>query len=176
MDRIAELDGELSRIFSNFEALADELEFERVCELSEDAEVDKQDYAGIYKIDIRVTGKHETFESWAEWFCAEWVRPEYKMGFVPNPRAGRLKAHTELGEWVPIYIGKASSIAGRIRQHLNYKLSQPTTALKIRERKNMAAHRFRLSTIKLEVENYDLIMPRIESALRDKYNPILGRQ
>ena len=35
---------------------------------------------------------------------------------------------------------------------------------------------FRLSTISLQVVKYNVIMPRIEQLLRDRINPILGRQ
>ena len=77
---------------------------------------------------------------------------------------------------MPLYLGKSKNIAGRVWEHINLKLAQPTTAMKLKERSNMANQRFRLSTIRVEVENYDLIMPKLESALRDKYNPVLGRQ
>jgi len=40
----------------------------------------------------------------------------------------------------------------------------------------MSGQRFRLSTIPVEVKNYDLIVPKLEAALRDVHNPILGRQ
>ena len=37
-------------------------------------------------------------------------------------------------------------------------------------------HVFKVSTIKVEVKNYDIIMPQLERILRNKINHILGRQ
>ena len=43
-------------------------------------------------------------------------------------------------------------------------------------RKNLKDETFRLSAIKIEVENYDAIVPRIEWQLRNRINPIIGKQ
>lgn len=78
--------------------------------------------------------------------------------------------------WVPIYLGKCRNIASRVIGHLELGLDQPTTALKLESRHNLKGKVFRLSTVRVDVVNYDLIVPSLERALRDKYNPILGRQ
>lgn len=176
VNQIAEIDRTLTTLFEGFVNLTEQLRFTPICDLSDEATVAKQQYAGIYKIDIEVTEPHKTLTEWISWFTAEWVQERYERKFVPNPKKKRLAAHSELAQWMPLYLGKSKNIAGRVWEHINLKLAQPTTAMKLKERSNMANQRFRLSTIRVEVENYDLIMPKLESALRDKYNPVLGRQ
>lgn len=176
MTTISELDKALTGIFKDFAALAQTLEFVVICDLSDEIRIAELHYPGVYKIDIRRSGDHATFKDLAKWFCSEWVTDEYERKHVPNPKKKRLNAHRELGDWIPLYIGRSRDIAGRISGHIHLSLEQPTTALKLKARANMASQCFRLSTIHLAVENYDLIMPQVERALRDRHNPILGRQ
>jgi hypothetical protein len=178
MQKIRDLDAELTRVFADFEALAATLEFQEICELVDVETVTQQHYPGIYRIDIHTGAAHTSFETWYEWFRREWVTEEYERKHVPNPKKKRVVAHMTkpLPQWMPLYLGKSRDIAGRVLGHIDLKLNQPTTALKLKERRNMAGQRFRLSTLRIEVENYDLIMPQVESALRDHCNPILGRQ
>lgn len=56
------------------------------------------------------------------------------------------------------------------------KLNQSTSALKLAARENLKEELFRLSVFKLEITNYDAIMPRIEKQLRDQFLPLIGRQ
>ncbi len=176
MQSLNELDLALTQMFENFKELAHALQFENICELSDEATVDLQRYPGLYKIDIHNSGKHSTFPEWFAWFKSEWVQDAYEKKHTPNPKNKRVEAHCNLEEWIPLYLGKSHHISGRVWEHINLKLEQPTTAMKIKERKNMVGQRFRLSTLKVEVQNYDLIVPKLESALRDLHNPLLGRQ
>jgi hypothetical protein len=178
MQPVQELDAELTRIFANFQTLVSTLEFEEMCELSDEASIAKLKYPGIYKIDIHTGDTHKSFDKWYEWFHGQWVTEEYKRKHVPNPKKKRVAAHQGnlLPEWAPLYLGKSRDIASRVSEHINLPLKQPTTALKLGARSNMNDQRFRLSVLHIDVTNYDLIMPRIESALRDLHNPILGRQ
>ena len=176
MNSIEALDLALSTLFQGFSAVADGLKFNPLCELDDANAIAAQQYPGIYMIEIKVLEGYDSFKAWASWFHGEWVRPEYERMHVPNPKKKRLAAHTELAEWVPLYIGKSKYIADRVWEHIHLKLEQPTTGMKIGQRLNMVNQRFRLSTIRVEVENYDLIMPKLEAALRNKYNPLLGRQ
>jgi hypothetical protein len=75
-----------------------------------------------------------------------------------------------------VYLGKSKRVNKRLWEHVNLPIEKPTTALKLASRTNMNLNDFRFSTIKIEVVNYDLIMPQLESSLRDKHNPLLGRQ
>lgn len=176
MQSLNELDLALTQIFENFKLLAHALQFETICELSDEATVELQKYPGLYKIDIHNPGHYSTFSEWFEWFKSEWVQDAYEKKHTPNPKKKRVAMHSRLDEWVPLYIGKSRHISGRVWEHINLKLNQPTTAMKINERKNMAQQRFRLNTLRVDVKNYDLIVPKLESALRDLHNPLLGRQ
>lgn len=176
MDPLTTFDHKLSILFKDFSDLAHELDFETICELDNEHIIEAQQYPGIYMIEIKVLGKYASFEDWATWFCSEWGKPEYMRMHVPNPKKKRLAAHSQLAEWVPLYIGKSKNIASRVLEHLNLGLEKRTTGMKIKRRTNMANQCFRLSTIKVEVENYGLIMPTLETMLRNKHNPILGRQ
>lgn len=178
MQRVNELDVTLSQIFSNFSTIAASLNFNEICELADERLISEQRYPGVYKIDMHSGNDHDSFSSWSTWFQGEWVTDEYERMHVPNPKKKRLAAHMHkpLQEWVPIYIGKSKDIAGRVLGHIHLRLKQPTTGLKLRERHNMSSHRFRLSTLHLNVANYDLIVPQLERAFRDIHNPILGRQ
>lgn len=170
------IDKQLSGIANNFAEIAKMLVFDDICDLADEGTVKQQTYAGIYKIDIQTAGDHKTFDNWSSWFVKEWTDDKYRRKFVPNPKKVRLKAHKQLFPWMPLYIGKSKDIAHRVSQHINLDLDRPTTAMKIKQRSNMRDQRFRLSTIRLDVENYNLIVPYLESEIRNHYNPILGRQ
>lgn len=176
MEAIQKLDQKLTCIFKGFDKQAQALAFQVICELNNEHVIAQQKYPGLYRIDIRSTEPYRDFAEWVSWFNSEWVRDEYERKHTPNPKKKRIAAHSELKEWVPLYLGKSRDIASRVWEHINLKLEQPTTAMKLKERVNLAGHRFRLSTLRVDVDNYDLIMPKLESAFRDIYNPILGRQ
>ena len=43
-------------------------------------------------------------------------------------------------------------------------------------RENLKNDNFRLSAININVENYDAIVPKIEWQLRERINPLIGKQ
>lgn len=174
--KIVELDKRLSSMFSDFAVLAQELEFQTICDLTDEPTIERQRYPGIYRIDIEAGSRHASFADWIREFKLKWEHDDYIKKFTPNTKKKRIERHSELMVWIPLYLGKSRNIAGRVWEHLHLKLEQPTTALKLNARTNLAGYAFQLSTVRLEVENYDLIMPSVEKALRDKFNPILGRQ
>ncbi len=47
--------------------------------------------------------------------------------------------------------------------------------MKLSTRNNLHGYTIRVSTIKIDVINYDIIVPKIESYFREKFNPIVGR-
>jgi hypothetical protein len=118
----------------------------------------------------------DDFESWFNQFQFNWELPKYKKCWTPNSKKKRVEKHTVLGQWIPLYIGKSKRVSKRLTTHLNLKLEQPTTSLKLKARTNMNSLNFRFSAIMVDVKNYDIIMPMFEKILRDQINPILGRQ
>jgi hypothetical protein len=77
---------------------------------------------------------------------------------------------------MPLYIGKSKTVGKRVKEHLTLPMKARTFALKIQERPNMRRHKFRLSTIRLDVTHYNLLAPTLEETLRDLINPIVGKQ
>lgn len=176
MTSLDALDGELTTLLSNFENLAKELTFKEVCELSDDKIIAEQNYRGIYRIDVHTAGPHVDFETWMSAFKLEWEHSDFKKKFTPNTKKKRIKCHSTLEEWIPLYIGKSQKVAARVWEHINLDLEKTTFALKLKARPTMAARRFRLSTIELKVTNYDVLAPVLEKSLRNRFNPIIGKQ
>jgi hypothetical protein len=132
---------------------------------------------GVYLIEIKNNKNFNNFKSWVENFRIEWEDPLYKSKFVSNLKKNRIRGQGEkFDEWIPLYIGKSSNISGRVREHIYKKLTQNTYALKLNEREHARKETFKLSIIRIETENYNMIMPVIENTLRKKLNPIIGRQ
>lgn len=160
---------------------ASSLEFQRICEFDIEScgttiPWDDIVFSGIYFIEIKNDSDIETFADWIDNFRVKWEHEDYKKHFVSNLRKVRISQHTELKEWIPMYIGKSKQIGGRIHQHIYKELGKPTFALKLNARNNLRDKTFRLSVIKVPLDNYDWVMPVIERTLRNRINPIIGRQ
>lgn len=176
MNRIIEIDKILTENLAGFKQIVESLSFDVVGDIRNEDLINKHDYSGVYLIEVESNTSCDDFKLWFNQFKVDWELPEYKKCWTPNTKKKRVEKHTALGEWVPLYIGKSKRVSKRLLTHLNLKLEQPTTSLKLNARTNMKSLNFRFSTIKVDVKNYDIIMPIFESILRDKINPILGRQ
>lgn len=176
MKEIEEIDAQLTPILERLVSMSMHLSFEYVCELSDKEMIAKQTYQGIYRIDIFTSRDNDDFASWVAKFRAEWDLPEYSKKFTCTTKDKRISRHGVLEDWMPLYIGKSKKVGVRVSDHLNLPLEARTFALKIQSRPNMRYRRFRLSTIPLNVQNYDLIAPILERELRERLNPIVGKQ
>jgi hypothetical protein len=96
--------------------------------------------------------------------------------FTPTIKKKRIAAHGQLEEWIPIYLGKSKKISDRIGGHLCLDMDKRTFALKLLSRTNLVGETFRLNIINLNTENYDIVAPIVESELRNRINPLIGRQ
>ncbi len=171
------IDRALSPLFAELVSAAQDLAFVFICDLSDSKTIAAQTYKGVYLIEVHTASSHTDFDQWALEFRAEWDLPEYHRKFTCTTKDKRIQRHGgTLKEWIPLYIGKSKNVADRVKQHLILDMEARTFALKIRARPNMAARQFRLSTLKLDVNNYDLIAPVLEKTLRDRENPIIGKQ
>lgn len=175
------IDSEICNSVNAVKELAKELQFLPVCEFLPGQSLTEESWnlmacPGIYLLEIKNRGMFSDFKTWADDFKTEWEKSDYIHKFVPNLKKKRLASHTDLKEWVPIYIGKSKWIGSRIRTHLYAELNKHTFSLKLSERQNLNQDKFRISIIPISVVNYDWVMPTIESVLRDKINPILGKQ
>lgn len=181
MDQLSQINTKLQELNAELICYANGLEFQEICEFKLEScgttiPWNYIVFSGIYFIEIRNDSDIETFPAWIDYFRAEWEHEDYKRHFVSNLRKVRINQHNELKEWIPMYIGKSKQIGGRIHQHIYKELGKPTFALKLNARQNMRDKTFRLSVIKVPHENYDWVMPVIEKTLRNKFNPIIGRQ
>ena len=182
MNEINRIDSEISISAKKLKEEVKNLNFKEICEFNLNKEHISEipwgtlKYPGIYLIEIKNDGNSDSFDTWIENFKSKWEDEKYLKCFTPNLKKKRIEKHTELTEWIPIYIGKSKRIEGRVHEHIFKELHKTTFALKLNARENMENERFRLKTIKCEVDNYNMIVPAIESQLRDKINPLIGKQ
>jgi hypothetical protein len=176
MQRLLELDKSLSPLFAEIVKVAAEIDIPFVCPLEEEATIAAQSYPGIYRIDIATTGASSELTDWIEAFRAEWEHEDFKKKFTPNLKIKRIARHTTLPEWMPLYLGKSKKVGARVLEHINLPLDKTTFALKLKARPSMLKHKLRLHALPVLVRNYDLVVPALESALRDRFNPLIGKQ
>lgn len=151
------------------------LAFQQVCKLGDLETIRQQTYAGLYLIEMAAPLGSGDLDSWARQFVETWDDPRYKH-FTPSTKKKRLSRHSELKDWMPLYLGKAKNIGKRVWEHIHLSMEQPTTALKLNARHNLKDASFRLSTLAVPVKNYDIILPIMEAGFRNMINPIVGRQ
>lgn len=174
------IDQKITSLQIELQEYAQSLKFEQLCEFSmknlENIPWEKLNFQGLYLIEIKNDLRYNLFNEWSKEFCSRWQDPLYLRRWVSNPKKIRLAKHTELREWIPLYIGKSKRIKDRVYEHIHLKLEQPTTGLKLKVRENMQNEIFRVSFINIPTQNYDWVMPKFEKILRDRINPIIGRQ
>lgn len=133
-------------------------------------------HSGLYLIEVKNNDNFPVFEEWVNDFKFRWEDKDYLRKFTPNFKLKRIKAHTKLEEWIPLYIGKSKNIKSRLHGHIYKDLNKTTFAMKLLARENMKHETFRISVINLELKNYDSIIPVIENQLRNRINPLIGKQ
>ena len=181
MSQIDTINFQLRDIYWELVAYANSIDFEPICEfkLFNSDEIipwEKLNSSGIYLVEIKNDLKHSNFQDWVTSFREVWEDPRYKGNFVSNLRKIRISRHSNLKEWIPLYIGKSKKIGGRVNEHLHKEMGTRTFAMKLKARDNINDEVFRLSIIKFPLENYDWVAPVFERTLRDRINPIIGRQ
>ncbi len=133
-------------------------------------------FMGVYLVEIQVDDLNLPITNWLSQFIEKWEHKDFKNNFVPNSRKGRVAKHINNTEWIPLYLGKSKNISARIHEHIYKKMHIPSGGLKLLARQNIYGTKFRISTIPLNVKNYDLILPQVEKHFRESINPILGKQ
>lgn len=176
MQRIMDLDTQLSTLFLDFKQVASELRMDDICDLSDEKTISLQSYPGIYRIDVSSADSAVSLSAWIEEFRLEWEHSDFLKKFTPNFKLKRIAQHRHLNEWMPLYLGKSKNVGKRVLEHINLELDKTTFALKLKARPSMKNRIFRLHTLRLPVKNYNLIVPALESALRDEFHPLVGKQ
>jgi len=79
---------------------------------------------------------------------------------------------------IPFYLGRSEKLKERIEEHYNFSGSESTYALKLNHRyKLLKGIKFKVAWLPLNVDKDTyFIVDKIESLLRDKLNPIIGKQ
>lgn len=173
-----EINKEISSLKNKIQLFAEQLEFKNSEEFILTDRNEKEllaDFksAGIYFFEIKTNGEKSLIE-WKNDFIKRWDNIEHS----PNLIKKRAETHKELKDWMPLYIGKRKDLKARVNQHLTLKKDSTTVGMKLCARKNLWGKKFRVSIIQIDTseENYDIIMPIIEFAMRKKYKPIIGKQ
>jgi hypothetical protein len=129
---------------------------------------------GIYFFELKVNDPNVEANEWLQTFADLWKAG--KVTWVPGIKKLRIRVHQTLTEWIPLYLGKSKDVGGRITEHIHQPEGKTTFSMKLNARQNLINQKFRVSWISLPVKNYNMIVPAIESALRNIKNPIVGKQ
>lgn len=176
MERITKLDQELTNLFHDFSALAKTIEIPYICDLADEAKIASLSYPGIYRIDVCSTGTTPDFKPWVDEFRAEWEHEDFLKKFTANFKVKRIAQHKALQEWMPLYLGKSKNVGKRVLEHLNLPLNKPTFSLKIKARPESSKRKFRLHALHVPVVNYNVLAMMLESSLRERFHPLVGKQ
>lgn len=176
MQHIQRIDGELTKLFRDFEQIAQGLEFQPLGDLLQ-VDLKSIQFSGLYFLEVwsRPYGA-AMLGDWLACFTSKWNQEEFKQSFVPSCQKGRMAKHTAVQEWMPLYLGKSENIGKRVSEHLYLTADKRTFALKLKARNLLEGNRYRLSVLRLEVVNYPVLAPKIEAAMRKKHLPLVGRQ
>lgn len=176
--KINQIDDEITRQISLLDKEIEKMEFENVdfeFYISESEKYFKKealDFQGIYLIEIE--NKTPNFKKWIKEFSIKWENKKFHNR--PRVRKKSVENLTLTDNWIPLYIGKSKKVGNRLFEHLFLENNKSTYALKLSDKKFLKNEKIRIKTIQIEVENYDQIVPHIESKMRDKIKPIVGKQ
>ena len=177
--KIEAIDQSLSKIDLELNEIAGTLEFITIKEFELTEQTSKicdstYNSNGRYIFEINYHDRSLNVEEWMTQFSNDWKN--FSITWVPGIKKIRVSKHESLDNWIPIYIGKSKKVGTRINEHVIKKIDATTFAMKLKSRTNLYGRKFRVRWIPLNVTNYNMIAPALESKLRDIYNPIIGRQ
>jgi hypothetical protein len=176
--QLQEIDNAMSQEAQKLTAFANSVVFETVMEfeLGEAVVIPEliSKKKGVYFFELKNTNLDLDSVSWMATFAERWRGSD--VIWVPDVKKGRMQVHATLGEWIPLYIGKSKNVGGRVFEHIHQVKDKTTFSMKLNARSNMHGERLRVKWIPLDVVNYDMIAPAVERLLRDRFNPITGKQ
>lgn len=197
-EKLDTIDSAITKRLKSLDGLIDKMEFREIGEFILTESIDKKSFnsvgtMGVYFFELKTseqTRKDYSWTSWTEEFITKWDAPKHsvdKKYKSPLIYKGRIKAHSQLKEWVPLYVGISKDMTlrpssddqkskGRMDQHFNHSADEPTYSLKLCARENLRGETIRLSVIEFDVNSYNEIAPNIEAKKRTQLNPIIGKQ
>jgi hypothetical protein len=95
-----DMDRQLGVVLTQFENLADQIELQEVCALSDMETIEKQAYPGIYMVSMKTDSRSGSIEKWLSQFTREWDNPAFVGNYTPTTKLRRMAQHTVLNEWV----------------------------------------------------------------------------
>lgn len=176
MHILKQMDKQLSQELMRIADIASLVEMPSICLLSDETEITKHTYPGVYRIDVRTSGNADNLEKWIAMFRAKWESSNFNISSTPKFQKKQIKAHQSLLEWMPLYLGKSKDVAKRVLEHINLPLEKTTFALKLKARQALADSEFRLHALEVKVDNYNVIVPLLETYLRNRFHPLIGKQ
>lgn len=176
-----QIDHKISDLLIELNTIVNNLEFEELAtfNLKNANQVipwETLNYKGIYFFEVKTDETNDNFKNWFRSFEKLWNDNKFIKKKTPKIIQSRVSKHSGFKEWIPLYIGKSRKVGNRIDAHLNKEMDKSTYALKLLARNNLKNYTFRVKAMKIDVNNYDTILPEIESTLRNRFYPIIGKQ
>lgn len=137
-----------------------------------------QKTCGVYFFQIKCA-KDISQDTWSKEFIDKWDKPNLVHHFIATTKKKRISKHEadKVTDLIPLYIGKCKNINKRVNEHLFLDESNSTYSMKLLLHKKEFAHSvIRITYCKIEVKNYEVVMSRVERQLREKLQPIVGKQ
>lgn len=135
---------------------------------------------GIYYFEVKFP--FNTFEE-LEKFGSKWGLPrgkkvEKNMPRYFTKRAEKHKVAVKKGYFIPFYLGKQNKIKERVANHINCPSTSTTFSLKLKQRPDLISElKFRIGYSIFNINNNGYFcIELIEKAIRNKLNPIIGKQ
>ncbi len=127
--------------------------------------------SGLYLFET----KKDSAEEISEWISNLWIEKVIK--FTPSIKKKRIIANAN-NEWIELYLGKCNNVHKRIIEHIFLEGHKQTYALKLKARiKNLEKQQFRIKWFCFgQINEYHTISSILESEIRKRINPIIGRQ
>ena len=139
---LSEIDQRVSEALASLSDIAASVEMPLACALTDEAEIERHNYAVIYRIDIQTPGAAADFHEWINELRSVW---ELEKRFTPSLKKKRISGHTSLLDWMPFYLGKSKNVAKRVIEHIHLPLDKTTYALKLKARPGIGSRAFRLT-------------------------------
>lgn len=130
---------------------------------------------GLYFFEVLRDQAELSTNEWGSAFCDLWNHK--RLSWASGTKKIRIAKHRDSIEaWLPLYLGKSKNVSRRIFEHVNQPADKPTFSMKMKARENLAGLTFKVGWISLAGLNYELLAPVLESTLRDRLHPIVGKQ
>jgi hypothetical protein len=154
----------------NFEAIS-EFTLTEATEALCDASFNR---SGLYFFEIHNHDQVSDPTLWIKNFEPNWINRGFK--WHSGIKKGRLTQHQMFNEWIPFYIGKSRFVGKRVNEHILQPSEKSTFSMKLKSTNTLHGNRFRVSWLPVNVKNYDMIVPNLERLMRNRFNPIVGKQ